>query len=124
MVQLYKEYEFDFPIGQQAVAQLPWGHNILLIQRIKDHSIRTWYMEQTIQNGWSRDVLSSMIKNDAFHRQGSLANNFQLTLPKPQSDLALQTMKDPHIFDFLTITEPFQERELEAGFSCTNPSIT
>jgi predicted nuclease of restriction endonuclease-like (RecB) superfamily len=113
MVQLYKEYEFDFPIGQQAVAQIPWGHNILLMDKVKDHSIRTWYMEQTIQNGWSRDVLSSMIKNDVFHRQGSLTNNFQLTLPKPQSDLALQTMKDPYIFDFLTLTEPFQERELE-----------
>jgi predicted nuclease of restriction endonuclease-like (RecB) superfamily len=113
MLQLYKEYESDFPIVKQLVSQLPWGHNILLIQRVKDHSIRTWYMEQTIQNGWSRDTLSSMIKNDAYHRRGNLTNNFQLTLPKPQSDLALQTMKDPYIFDFLTLTEPYQERELE-----------
>jgi predicted nuclease of restriction endonuclease-like (RecB) superfamily len=83
------------------------------MQKIKVFDIRFWYMEQTIQNGWSRDTLCSMIKNDAYHRQGSLTNNFQLTLPKPQSDLALQTMKDPYIFDFLTLTEPYQERELE-----------
>lgn len=113
MVQLYKEYELDFPIGQHAVAQIPWGHNILLMDKVKDLSIRTWYIEQTILNGWSREVLNSMIKNDTFNRQGSLTNNFQLTLPKSQSDLALQTMKDPYIFDFLTLTEPFQERELE-----------
>jgi len=113
MVRLYKEYEHDFTIVQQLVAQIPWGHNLLLMEKIEQKEIRTWYIEQTIQNGWSRDILGTMIKNDAYKRQGSLTNNFQLTLPKPQSDLALQTMKDPYIFDFLTLTEPFQERELE-----------
>ncbi len=70
-------------------------------------------MEQIIQNGWSRDVLGLMIKSNAHNRQGIAVSNFSLTLPDPQSDLARQTLKDPYIFDFLTLTEPFQERELE-----------
>ncbi|MFH1258521.1 MAG: PDDEXK nuclease domain-containing protein [Elusimicrobiota bacterium] len=123
MVQLYKEYELAMSIGKQPVSQLdfkkqlvsqiPWGHNILLMQKIKDESMRFWYMEQTIQNGWSRDVLWSMIKNDSFKRQGKSVTNFTLTLPNEQSNLAMQTLKDPYIFDFLTLAEPFQERELE-----------
>lgn len=123
MVQLYKEYETECVIGQQAVAQLrkrqqlvaqiPWGHNILLMQNIKDVNIRFWYMEQTIQNGWSRDMLGNMIKSSAYNRQGKAVSNFSVTLPEPQSDLATQTLKDPYIFDFLTLTEPFNERELE-----------
>lgn len=125
MVQLYKEYALDVPIGKQPVSQLgfrkqivsriPWGHTILLMQKIKDQSIRFWYMDQTIQNGWSRDVLSLMIKSDIHARRGKLTNNFKVTLPKPQSDLAQQAMKDPYIFDFLTLTEPFRECELETG---------
>jgi predicted nuclease of restriction endonuclease-like (RecB) superfamily len=70
-------------------------------------------MEQTIQNGWSRDILSLMIKNGTHMRQGKPINNFSLTLPDPQSDLARQSLKDPYIFDFLTLTEPYNERELE-----------
>jgi predicted nuclease of restriction endonuclease-like (RecB) superfamily len=58
MVQLFKEYELEIVIGKQSVSQIPWGHNILLMQKIKDSSVRFWYMEQTIQNGWSRDVLN------------------------------------------------------------------
>ena len=125
MVQLYKEYETGVIIGKQPVSQfenmkrlvsqLPWGHNILLMQRIKDIPARLWYMEQTIQNGWSRDVLGLKIKSGAHIRQGKAIVNFNLTLPDPQSDLARQSLKDPYIFDFLTLTEPFNERELEVG---------
>ena len=109
-------------ILQQPVAKLPsldlilcipWGHHALLMEKIKDHSIRFWYMEQTIQNGWSRDVLGLMIKSGTHKRQGKTVANFNLTLPDPQSDLARQSLKDPYIFDFLTLTEPFNERELE-----------
>lgn len=123
MVQLYKEYQVDVAIGKQPVSQLenmkqivsqlPWGHNILLMQRIKDIDVRLWYMEQTIQNGWSRDTLGLMIKSSAHLRQGKAVSNFSLTLPDPQSDLARQSLKDPYIFDFLTLTEPFNEREME-----------
>ena len=98
---------------QQLVAKIPWGHHILLIEKIKDLPARLWYMHQTIEQGWSRNVLGLMIESKAFERQGAAVTNFEKHLPDPQSDLARQTLKDPYIFDFLTLTEPFQERELE-----------
>lgn len=79
----------------------------------KKKLFRIWYIEQTIQNGWSRDILRLMIKSAVHLRQGNAVTNFNLTLPDPQSDLAQQSLKDPYIFDFLTLTEPFKERELE-----------
>ena len=100
-------------IVQRLVSQIPWGHNILLMERVKDLSSRFWYMEQTIQNGWSRDTLGLMIKSGAHLRQGKAVSNFSLTLPDPQSDLVQQSLKDPYIFDFLTLTGPFNEREME-----------
>ncbi|MFO7734597.1 MAG: PDDEXK nuclease domain-containing protein [bacterium] len=92
---------------------IPWGHHFLLIEKIKDIDIRFWYMGETIKNGWNRDVLASMIKNNLHNRQGNSSTNFNHTLPEMQSDLAAKTLKDPYIFDFLTIAEPFAERELE-----------
>jgi predicted nuclease of restriction endonuclease-like (RecB) superfamily len=93
---------------------IPWGHHLLLIEKIKDLEIRFWYIQQVIYNGWSREVLASMLKSDAFSRKKSITNNFDSFLPSPQSDLVKQTLKDPYIFDFLTLTKPFTERELEA----------
>jgi len=123
MVQFYKEYCFDDVIGKQTVsqlaqnkstiAQIPWGHNIILMQKIKDINLRFWYIQQIIGNGWNRDTLTSMIKTELHKRQGNISHNFDITLAKPQSDLVKQTLKDPYIFDFLTLTEPFLERELE-----------
>ena len=110
------------PIVQQPVAQLndlkllssmPWGHHILLMQKIKDLKTRFWYINQTIENGWSRNVLSSMIKSKLHERNRSLVHNFDAKLSNLQSELVKQTLKDPYIFDFLTLTEPFVERELE-----------
>lgn len=98
---------------QQLVARIPWGHHILLMEKIKNRSVRLWYMRQTIEQGWSRNVLGLMIKSNIHERQGEAVTNFEKRLPDPQSDLARQTLKDPYIFDFLTLTEPFQERELE-----------
>lgn len=95
------------------VAKIPWGHNLLLIEKIKDRPTRLWYTQETIRNGWSRDVLSLMIKSNLHVRQGDTTNNFAEQLPDPQSDLARQSLKDPYIFDFLTLTQPFTERELE-----------
>lgn len=100
---------------QQLVARLPWGHNIVLIQKLKDQEKRRWYMEQTIAQGWSRSVLESMLNARADERQGKAITNFELKLPPPQSELAKQTLKDPYLFDFLTLAEPFHERELEVG---------
>ena len=98
---------------QQLVARIPWGHHILLMEKIKELPVRLWYMRQTIEQGWSRNVLKIMVESKVHERQGSAVSNFKERLPDPQSDLARQTLKDPYIFDFLTLTEPFQERELE-----------
>ena len=97
------------------VVRLPWGHNILLIEKIKNPKIRVWYMGMTIEQGWSRNVLNLMIDSDSYGREGNAVTNFDRMLPSPQSDLARQALKDPYIFDFLTLDEPFRERELEVG---------
>ena len=114
MVQFAKEYP-DLPIGQQAVAQIPWGHNTLLMDKINDSSLRLWYANKTIENGWSRSVLMHWIDSGLHERQGKALTNFNSTLPSPQSDLAHETLKDPYNFDFLTLRETFDERELEDG---------
>ncbi|RLF65842.1 MAG: DUF1016 domain-containing protein [Thermoplasmata archaeon] len=92
---------------------IPWGHNFLLMEKIKDPRIRLWYMQEVVAQGWSRNVLVQMITNQAHERQGGALTNFKSVLPSPQSDLAAHVLKDPYIFDFLTIEKPFRERELE-----------
>lgn len=92
-----------------------WAHHIILIQNVKDLSIRFWFMQQLIANGWSRDTLVDMIKSQLHLRQGHVVSNFDRVLPPPQSDLAIQLFKDPYIFDFMTLAAPFTERELELG---------
>jgi predicted nuclease of restriction endonuclease-like (RecB) superfamily len=94
---------------------LPWFHHVLLIEKIKDLPIRLWYAQQCIEQGWSRDTLTVQIKNNAYERQGGAVSNFEHTLAAPHSKLAQQLLKDPYIFDFLTLEEPFHERELETG---------
>ena len=98
-----------------AFALLSWGHNIILIQKIKDLPTRSWYARQTLEQGWSRDTLSLQIKNRAHERQGAAITNFTSTLPAIHASLAQSLLKDPYLFDFLTLTEPFLERELETG---------
>jgi predicted nuclease of restriction endonuclease-like (RecB) superfamily len=94
---------------------IPWFHHVILLEKVKDLPTRVWYMRETLAHGWSRNILSLQIAGDAHARRGKAITNFALTLPAPQSDLAQQSLKDPYIFDFLTLTEPFQERELETG---------
>ena len=136
MLAFYREYSsfgvfMPQPVAQnkvaakvpQAVAQMtaellmsiPWGHNIMLIEKIKDQSVRLWYIQAAREQGWSRDMLLLMIKSRAHERQGKATHNFEGSLPAPQSNLVQQTLKDPYIFDFLTMEEPFHERELESG---------
>jgi predicted nuclease of restriction endonuclease-like (RecB) superfamily len=105
----------DEPIVQQLVAQIPWGHNVRLLELVKNPKERLWYVQQTIENGWSRNVLSLQIESGLFQRQGGAITNFERTLPQPQSDLAQQLIKDPYNFDFLTISRDAAERELENG---------
>ncbi len=100
-------------IRQPLVAQIPWAHNVLLMQRVKDANTREWYMRQTVSHGWTRNLLAMAIDGSVHERQGKAVSNFQQLLPSPQSDLVRQTLKDPYIFDFLTLDEPFHERELE-----------
>jgi len=102
-------------IVQQLVAQLPWGHNILLLEKVKDLSTRLWYMQKTIEQGWGRSVLDLMIDNRAHERQGKAITNFPKTLSQPQSDLAQETLKDPYVFDFLSLRDEYNERVLEQG---------
>jgi len=105
----------DEAIVQQAVAQIPWGHNVRLLDFVKNAEERLWYIQQTIQNGWSRNVLVIQIESGLYRRQGKALTNFQATLPAPQSDLAQQLIKDPYNFDFLTLAKEAQERDLERG---------
>jgi predicted nuclease of restriction endonuclease-like (RecB) superfamily len=105
----------DESILQQAVAKLPWGHNVRILDLVKDPEERLWYAQAAIENGWSRNVLVLRIESGLYRRQGKAVTNFHTTLPKPQSDLAQQLIKDPYNFDFLTLTSEAQERDLERG---------
>lgn len=105
----------DFKFVQQAVAQIPWGHNIILLDKIKNFEERKWYMNQSISNGWSRSMLNMQIDSKLYERQAiaEKVSNFKNTLPDLQSDLALQTMKDPYIFDFISLKGKVKEVEIE-----------
>lgn len=103
-------------IGQQLVAQLvqiPWGHNIAIITKCKNIKEAVYYVQNTIKHNWSRSVLVHQIESGLYKRERKAVNNFALTLPKSQSDLAMQTLKDPYIFDFLSMTKDYNERDLE-----------
>lgn len=122
---------YHMPIGQRAVDQLqspenqlteslqqlttkiPWGHNILIFSKSKDIQEAHFYIRATLENGWSRDILALQLKSQLYARQGKAISNFSETLPDPLSDLAQQTLKDPYIFDFLTMTKPFHEKDIE-----------
>jgi predicted nuclease of restriction endonuclease-like (RecB) superfamily len=106
-------YPASDSIVAQAVRQLPWGHNVLLLEKLARVEDRLWYAKKAVEHGWSRNVLALQIKADTFHRQGKAVTNFQATLPPPQSDLAHEALKDPYVFDFLTLTDPTREREVE-----------
>lgn len=101
------------PLVQQAVGLIPWGHNILIFTKSSNIDEARFYLQQTIENNWSRDVLALQIKAKLYQRQGKAITNFQQTLPAPMSDLAEQTLKDPYIFDFLTLSKPYQEKDIE-----------
>ncbi len=103
----------DEPIVQQVAGQIPWFHNCTLLDKVKDPQERLWYIQKTIQQGWSRSVLIHQLERGLYQRQGEAMTNFQTTLPQPQSDLAQQVLRDPYNFDFLSLGKEAQERELE-----------
>jgi predicted nuclease of restriction endonuclease-like (RecB) superfamily len=101
------------PIVQQLIAQLPWGHNVRVLDRIKDRPTREWYLRAALEHGWSQNVLVHMISGQLHEREGKALTNFKRNLPPPDSDMAQQILRDPYNFDFLTLADPFAERELE-----------
>lgn len=103
----------DSEIVKRLVSQLPWGHVIMLLQRVKDSDTRHWYMHQAIEHGWSRNVMAMQLERKLHARQGKLQSNFKLTLPPDTSDLAAQAFKDPYLFDFLGTADPRRERDIE-----------
>jgi predicted nuclease of restriction endonuclease-like (RecB) superfamily len=105
----------DEPFVQQLVAQIPWGHNVRLLDHVKDATEREWYLQQTVQHGWSRNVLVHQIESGLYRRQGKALTNFDRTLPSPTSDLAQSLLKDPYSFDFLSLGDDARERDLHRG---------
>lgn len=107
----YPEREFV----QQVVAQIPWGHNIVILDKVNNLEERKWYIKNSAQNGWSRNVLVHQIESSLYQRQvlAEKVSNFENRLPSPQSELAAQTMKDPYVFDFITFKEDMLERDVE-----------
>ncbi len=103
----------DRAFVQQAVAQIPWGHNVRILDKAKTRDERSFYVENTSRHGWSRNVLVAQIESGLHNRQGKAITNFDRTLPEPDSELARQTLKDPYVFDFLELTADARERELE-----------
>ncbi|MEA1884391.1 MAG: PDDEXK nuclease domain-containing protein [Thermotogota bacterium] len=95
------------------VTQIPWGHNLVIMSKSKNHLEAVFYAKKTIENNWSRAVLSHQIDNKLYEREGKALTNFSTVLPTPQSDLARQTLKDPYVFDFLSLREKYNEKELE-----------
>jgi predicted nuclease of restriction endonuclease-like (RecB) superfamily len=93
----------DEQIVQEALAQITWYHNITLLEKVKEPAERLWYVQQTLEHGWSRNVLVHQIESKLYQRQGKAITNFERTLPAPQSDLARSLIKDPYVFDFLSL---------------------
>lgn len=111
----FAEEYFDFEFVQSITAQITWTHNVLLLDKIKDIEIRKWYINETVKNGWSVNILEMQINSKLYERQAiaDKVSNFENTLPDIQSDLAIQTMKDPYIFDFIALKGNIKEKELE-----------
>jgi len=100
-------------IVQQAVGQLPWGHNLALLTKLKGRELRIAYAQRTLENGWSRNVLIMQLETKLIEREGGAVHNFKEMLPKPQSDLAQNMLKDPYCFDFLGLGSEAHERDIE-----------
>ena len=100
---------------QTVSAQIPWSHNIAIIEKVKDPEQRIWYIQKTAENGWSHNVLIHQIESGLYQRQVLVdkVSNFESRLPSPQSELAAQTMKDPYVFDFIPFREEMLERDIE-----------
>lgn len=111
-----RKFSLEYPafeFVQEVLAQLSWYHNVTLMEKVPDKKIREFYIQQSIENGWSRNSMVMQIETSLHKRQGNAVTNFKEKLPSSQSDLAHQTLKDPYIFDFLSLGKDAQEREVE-----------
>ena len=113
MRSFYLAYRVDCQIFATAVAKIPWGHNITILDKVKDAQERSWYVSQTLEHGWSRAILELQIESGLYNRQGRAITNFSRTLPASQSDLARQILKDPYNFEFLSLDAEAHERDIE-----------
>ena len=104
------KYNFTLPIKH-----LNWTHNLIIMQQVKDIRARYWYMMQSITSHWSKRYLQEAIKLDDYSKHGALANNFTETLPVPEANDVKSILKDPYIFDMLTFTDQYNERDVEIG---------
>jgi len=107
----------DREIVQRTAAQIPWRSNQLLLDKLNHQETRCWYAQKTAEHGWSRDILALQIESRLHERQGKAANNFGLTLPPAESDMAAQVFKDPYLFDFLGTADTRKEREVEQALA-------
>ena len=105
----------DVSILQAVLAKLTWYHHITLLSKVKDPQERFFYINETAGQGWSRDIMVRQIESEYLHRHGKTVSNFSRALPDPLSDLAQQSIKDPYLFDFLTLADNYRERDLENG---------
>jgi predicted nuclease of restriction endonuclease-like (RecB) superfamily len=113
MRQWYLFYSQQFEFVPQPVAQIPWGHNRLIMTKIKNIEEAIFYANSTIENGWGRDNLEIQIDKNYYQKKANAITNFEKTLPLPQSDLAKETIKDPYDFDFLGLEDDALEKEIE-----------
>ena len=105
----------DFSIVQTVFAQLSWSHNIALMEKVKEEDVRLWYAQKCIEYGWSLNTLIHQIKGKLYERQAltGKTTNFERRLPKPQSELAMEVLKDPYIFDFISMSQEMIEKDIE-----------
>lgn len=100
-------------IVQQPVGRIPWGHNLVLLTKLKTPADRLAYAQAAVRHGWSRNVLTMQIERRVLEREGRAVTNFEVSLPAAESDLALESLKDPYLFDFLGLGNEAFEREIE-----------
>jgi predicted nuclease of restriction endonuclease-like (RecB) superfamily len=103
----------DQQFVQEVLAQLPWYHQLALLDKLSSPESRHWYAAKAIEHNWSRNVLVIQIESCLLERSGTAVTNFEACLPKPLSDLARESLKDPYRFDFLGLSDDAQEREIE-----------
>ena len=113
----YKAYEKvsvpPIQFRKLPIFNIPWWHNVILLIKLKNNEERLWYAQKALDNGWSGTILEMQIESGLYSRQGKAITNFHKTLPKPHSDMAQQSLKDPYLFDFLTLQDKHLERDVE-----------